>query len=293
MAVLGTSLSVPAQHGGKAEGLRVRFERGSTSATFKNNVRGSLEIEYELEALAGQELLVRVVSSPADSAAIKVFGPNAKDLPMSCLNAELEEAKVLGLPTASHCFEENAQTLKREGRTWSATLPESGNYTLSVFRPGGRSGVTAYTLLIAVAPTEKNLVGRTLTPTDTASLDAAMRKLIASLMKKDVTAFLSLFSRFRFFYANNPMNLIRVAVPYSKLAKDLRNKGYWYFTYLERGELGEMDAFVDNINDGEMWPRVGGAKFVPPGSDAESLTYVKWRKEGGKWVIDEIAYPEA
>lgn len=291
MAVLGTSLSVPAQHGGKAEGLRVRFERGSRSATFKDKVRGSLEIEYELEARGGQELLVRVVSSPADSAAIKVFGPNTKDLPMSCLAAELAEAKVLGLPSASHCFEENAQRFKREGKTWSATLPESGNYTLSVFRPGGGSGVTAYTLLIAVVPTEKNSAGPTLAPDDAASLDAAMRKLIASLMKKDVTAFLSLFSRSRFFYANNPMNLIRIAVPYSELAKDLRKKGDWYCTYLER--CGGLDAFVDNIADGEMWRLVGGTRFVPPGSNAESLTYVKWRKEGGRWVIDEIAYPQA
>jgi hypothetical protein len=130
-----------------------------------------------------------------------------------------------------------------------------------------------------------------LTPADTASLDAAMRKLIASLMKKDVTTFLSLFSRSRFYYANNPLNQMRFAVPYSELAKDLRKKGDWYCTYLQRCD--DLDAFVDNINAGEMWPRAGGAKFVPPGSDAESLTYVKWRKENGKWVIDEIAYPQA
>jgi hypothetical protein len=118
-----------------------------------------------------------------------------------------------------------------------------------------------------------------------------MRKLITSLMKKDVTSFLSLFSRSRFFYANNPLNQMRIAVPYSELARDLGKKGDWYCTYLERCD--ELDAFVDNINKGEMWPRVGGAKFVPPGSEGETLTYVKWRKEGGRWVIDEIAYPQA
>lgn len=127
MTVLGTSASVSAQHGGKAEGLRVRFAPGSTSATFKDKVRGSLEIEYELEAQAGQELLVRVVSSPAGSAAINVFAPGAKKLPMSCLEAELPEAKALALPTASHCLNDNPQRLSREGKTWSATLPESGN----------------------------------------------------------------------------------------------------------------------------------------------------------------------
>lgn len=291
ITVLGTGLSVSAQHGGKAEGLRVRFAPGTTSATFKDKVRGSLEIEYELQAQAGQELLVRVVSSPAGSAAVNVFAPGVNKLPMSCLEAELPEAKVLALPTASHCLNDNPQRLSREGKTWSATLPESGNYLLSVFKPAGGSGVTSYTLLIAVAPTPKNSAGPSLSPADTASLEAAMRKLIDSLMKKDVTTFLSLFSRSRFFFANNPLNEYRMAVPYSELAKNLRQKGDWYCTYMARCD--DLDAFVDHINDGRMWPRVGGARFVPPGSDAESLTYVKWRKESGKWVIDEISYPQA
>ncbi|HVQ37512.1 MAG TPA: hypothetical protein VMS31_08265 [Pyrinomonadaceae bacterium] len=288
--IIGLGISPPAsaQHGGKAEGLRVRFARGSTSATFKDKVRGSLEIEYELEALAGQELLVRVLSSPAGSAAVNVFGPGARKLAMSCLEAELPEAKALALPTASHCFNDSPQRLVREGKTWSATLPESGNYMISVFKPQGDSGVTTYTLLIAVVPTEKN---SSVAAADTASLEAAMRKLITSLMKKDVTTFLSMFSRSRFFFANNPMNEYRMAVPYSDLSENLRQKGDWYCTYLERCD--DLDAFVDHINDGEMWSRVGGAKFVPPGSDAESLTYVKWRKENGKWVIDEISYPQA
>jgi hypothetical protein len=289
--LLGTSLSVSAQHGGKAEGRRVRFAPGSTSATFRDKVRGSLEIEYELEAREGQELLVRVVSAPAGSAAIKVFSPAAKEMKLSCLEAELPEAKALSLPTASHCFNDSAQRLAREGKTWSASLPESGKYMLSVFRPEGGSGVTSYALLIAVVPTGKSSATASLTPADTASLEAAMRKLIDSLKKKDVTTFLSLFSRSRFFFANNPLNEYRMAVPYAQLAKSLGQKGDWYCTYIARCD--DLDAFVDNIHDGEMWPRVGGSRFVPPGSDADSLTFVKWRKESGRWVVYEISYPQA
>ena len=102
-----------------------------------------------------------------------------------------------------------------------------------------------------------------------------------------------LFSRTKFFYANNPLNTVRVAVPYSELAADLRKKGDWYFTYLERGQGGDYDAFVDNIGQGGMWRRVDGVRYVPPDSEIPSATYVKWRKEGGKWVIDEISYPQA
>ena len=50
-----------AQRGGKAEGRQVRFERGKTSATYSGEVSGSVEVEYELKAEKGQELIVRVV----------------------------------------------------------------------------------------------------------------------------------------------------------------------------------------------------------------------------------------
>ena len=84
---------------------------------------------------------------------------------------------------------------------------------------------------------------------------------------------------------------VRRAVPYSELEQDFRRKGEWYCSYLKRCD--ELDAFVDNIGDGEMWPRIVGAKFVPLGSDPSSLTFVRWRKENGRWVIAEIAYPQA
>lgn len=292
IVVLGTSLSVQAQHGGKAEGRRVKFKPGTTSAAFTGKVSGSLEIEYELEAQAGQELIVRVVSEPPGSAGVKVLGPNAKVLEMSCLEAKQPESKKLGLPTAaSHCPESNPEVLRREGRTWSATLPESGNFLLSVIRlPEGAKGVSTYSLLIIVPPAEKHSTSQPLSRADAASVETAMRKFIDALKTKDVAAFLSLFSRSRFFYANNPLNVTRITVPYSELENDLKKKEGWYLTYLGGGGL---DAFIDNIGDGEMWLHVGGAKFVQPGSDAESYTYVKWRKEGGKWVIDEIAYPQA
>jgi hypothetical protein len=278
-----------AQHGGKAEGRRVRFKPGTTSAVFKGEVRNSLEIDYELEALAGQELVVRLVSDPPGSAWVKVHGPNAAVLAMSCLATKEAESKQLGLPTASHCPESDPQALRRHGMTWSATLPESGNYLLSVLRPEGAGrGVSNYTLLVIVPPVDKHL---TLSGADIASLEAAMRKFIAAFKKPDATAFLSLFSRTRFFYANNPLNEMRVAVSYAELERDLRRKGEWYCSYLQRCD--ELDAFVDNIGDGEMWPHIGGGKFVPPGQDASSPTFVKWRKEAGRWVVAEIAYPQA
>lgn len=276
----------------KAEGQRVRFNPGATSAVFNGEVRDSFEIDYELEALAGQELIVRVVSDPPGTAYVKVYGPNATPLPMSCLATKPPESKALGLPTASHCFESNPQVLRREGMTWSATLPASGNYMLSIVRPeGGKRGRSTYSLLIILPPPEQPPANKTLSAADLASLETAMQNFIAAFKKPDAVAFLSLFSRSRFFYANNPMNEMRVAVSYSELEQDLRRKGDLYCSYLKRCD--ELDAFADNIGEGQMWPRIAAATFVPPGSDASSLTFVKWRKENGRWVIAEIAYPQA
>ena len=281
-----------AQHGGKGEAVRVHFERGRTAATYKGQLRGSTEVAYELKAQVNQELIVRVVSAPAVSAIVKVHGPNSKDLQLSCLAASIEVSKKLGLASEASCAAHDPQKFRRQGKTWSVTLPESGVYALSVFKPDGGSGVSTYTLTIIVPAREEQTRSALRSP-DSASLHAAMRKFISALMKRDVEGFLSLFSRTNFFYASNPLNVMRVALSYSELAADLRNKGDWYFTFLERGDGGNYDAFVDNIGDGQMWLRVGDVRFVPPGSEASKDTYVKWKREGGKWVVGEISYPQA
>ncbi len=280
-----------AQDGGKAEGRRVKFAPGSSAAAFKGTVHDALEIDYELEAQAGQELIVRLVSGVPASAVIKVRGPGATELKLSCLVARQPEASRLGLPTSAHCYDQSPQVLRREGKTWSATLPESGNYMLSVYRPESRSGSSSYSLLIVVPPLTKPSPNQALSLADAKSLETAMRSFIASFKPTNVTKFLSHFSRTGFFYANNPLNEMRATVPYSELARDLQRKGEWYCTYLKRCD--ELDAFIDNIADGETWPRVGGSRFVPPGQDASSPTFVTWRKEAGRWVIDEIGYPQA
>lgn len=54
-----------------------------------------------------------------------------------------------------------------------------------------------------------------------------------------------------------------------------------------------MDAFVDDLQGGKAWTRVPDNKFVPPGDEMTSSTFVKWRKEAGRWVVDKISYPQA
>jgi len=184
-----------AQHGGKAEGREVRFARGKTSATYQDRVSGSVEVEYELKAEKGQELIVRLVSDRPASAFVKVQGPNSKPLEISCLAASRDLAKQLGLPSEASCFESDQQKLRRNGQTWSVNLPESGAYALSVYKPNGELAVSTYTLTIIVRPSDKE-TGSALSTIGSASLDVAMRKFIAVLKSRDVEGFFC-FSRVR------------------------------------------------------------------------------------------------
>jgi hypothetical protein len=56
-----------------------------------------------------------------------------------------------------------------------------------------------------------------------------------------------------------------------------------------------MDCFADAVDEteGRMWDKVTDDKFVPPDSDSSDIFYVKWKKEGKRWVVAEIAYPQA
>src|SRR2546427_5390267 len=74
------SLVIPfvamAQHGGKAEPLRIEFKRGTTSATINGTVRGSEEAEYVLAAKKGQRLIIKLTSAPSRSSIFQLLGPD-------------------------------------------------------------------------------------------------------------------------------------------------------------------------------------------------------------------------
>ncbi len=111
-----------AQGGGKAEPLRVQFKRGSTSAMMKGVVRGSEEAEYLVGARKGQGVTLRLTSNPPSSVA-----PHIKD-------PDLVELK-----------------LEYDGdASWSGTLPETGDYLISVVRATERPGASRYTFRVTI-----------------------------------------------------------------------------------------------------------------------------------------------
>lgn len=124
--------------------------------------------------------------------------------------------------------------------------------------------------------------------------DATMQKFVASLRNQDVKVFLTLFSRrqpWRYVGTITEPHQVSI-VRYSVLARDLRKKAGWYETLFEAEGL---DCFRDHIvsSEGKMWKRVLENKFVPPNDEGDGRVYVKWRRERGSWVVDEIAEPSS
>ncbi len=119
------SLIIPfvamAQHGGKAEPLRIEFKRGTTSTTLNGIVRGSEEAEYVLAAKKGQRVIIRLTSSPARSSVFQLLDPDNETLSLAQGNYDL-----LG------------------------TLPKSGDYLITVSRPKQSKRASKYKLTVAI-----------------------------------------------------------------------------------------------------------------------------------------------
>ena len=120
--LLFTAAPALAQHGGKAEPLRIEFKRGATSTTVSGSVRNSEEYEYLLGAKKGQRLTIKITSTPAKSAVFQLLG---------------EDQDTLGLE-----HDANFDV--------SIVLPKDGDYFISVKRPTSAKGKSRFSLAITI-----------------------------------------------------------------------------------------------------------------------------------------------
>ena len=116
-----TAPAALAQHGGKAEPLRIEFKRGTTSKTINGQVRGSEEAEYVLAAKKGQRVTMRLRSVPARSAVFQILDPDNDKLSLAQGNYDL-----LG------------------------TLPKSGDYLITVSQPKQSKRASKYKLIVTI-----------------------------------------------------------------------------------------------------------------------------------------------
>jgi hypothetical protein len=122
LLVLIACSAAMAQRGGKAEPNRIEFKRGTTSTTISGTVRGDEQAEYVLGARQGQRLVIKLTSVPAKSSVFQLLG---------------SDNDTLGLE-----FDANWD--------YSGTLPKTGDYFITVARPGESKGTSKYKLTVSV-----------------------------------------------------------------------------------------------------------------------------------------------
>jgi hypothetical protein len=105
----------------KAEPLRIEFKKGATSAAINDKVRGDEEAEYVVAAKKGQRFSVKLTSSPRRS---------------SCFDFRAEQASA---PSQQDCNYEYAQT-----------VPQTGDYLITVVRRTSGAGTSAYKLSVGL-----------------------------------------------------------------------------------------------------------------------------------------------
>ena len=108
--------------GGKAEPLRIEFAPGRNSASVGGTLRGDAQREYAFVARKNQRLTIGMTATPAGSIAVQVKQPGGVRLPL----------------------------VPGEKQTWSAVLPEGGEYFLWVNRSGAATGRSQYTLTVTI-----------------------------------------------------------------------------------------------------------------------------------------------
>src|SRR5262245_58849147 len=79
LLIAACSIAV-AQHGGKAEPLRIEFKRGASSTTISETISGTAQAEYVIAAKKGQRMTIHLTSVPKKSSVFDLKAPDDADL---------------------------------------------------------------------------------------------------------------------------------------------------------------------------------------------------------------------
>jgi len=116
-----------------------------------------------------------------------------------------------------------------------------------------------------------------------------MKSFINCMVLKDGDCLLEHFSRKSSWkYApyeigsGKPMKAEIVSFP--ELSRDFRKKKNWYRFFFDEPN---GCTYQVNFKKDTMWKKKGRNTFVAPHSYSGN-TYIKWKQEDGKWVIEEI-----
>jgi hypothetical protein len=76
------------------------------------------------------------------------------------------------------------------------------------------------------------------------------------------------------------------SISYDRLKNDFAHKGQLYTFFFEQPNGW---AYQVEFRRGEPWQKGPDSIFIAPRS-SRGHTYIKWKQEGSKWVVGEIAY---
>jgi hypothetical protein len=147
-------------------------------------------------------------------------------------------------------------------------------------RPGAKRAIT---LILAL------LIGGSAIQAEAQDVNGAMQAFITAMVQKNAAGILAAFSRQSpWHYQPYEIGTLRarkaVSVSPGQMARDFRQRRNWYdfFTAEPNGY-----TFRVNFMRSNRWRKRGSDTFVAPDSDT-GKTYIKWRREGNRWVIAEI-----
>jgi hypothetical protein len=120
-------------------------------------------------------------------------------------------------------------------------------------------------------------------------VNEAMQAFVQAMVHKNPTAIFSAFSRqspwkYQPYEIGTRRRLKTATVAPDKMARDFQQKTGWYDFF-----MADPNGYTFRVNfmNSNRWKKRGADTFVAPDSESGD-TYIKWRREGQKWVIGEI-----
>jgi hypothetical protein len=121
---------------------------------------------------------------------------------------------------------------------------------------------------------------------------AAMNELVAAIAAQDTGRVLACFSKkggwFLTTTAEGQRN--RTRYTYVLLQQGLQEGGDFHDVLLGGSADDSLRDYIESTH-GRAWKLKGRNTFVPP--DDTDNVYVRWRREDGQYVVEEIAFPGA
>ena len=120
-------------------------------------------------------------------------------------------------------------------------------------------------------------------------VNEAMQSFIQAMVNKNPAAIAAAFSRqspwrYQPYEIGTGRRLKPAVIAPEQMVRDFQQKSGWYDFF-----MADPNGYTFRVNfmHSNQWKKRGTDTFVAPDSDSGN-TYIKWRREGQRWVIGEI-----